>query len=510
MSYSFSSEPRAVRSKYRPEDESSVTNIHSDPRVARGSTYATETLSAQSQPKRKRRVKRKDIFAIPPETQKSIPVPLDQYLIEQKEIIPSKDASDQTDTLLPRPPTLNYYTKTIPKKSGIDVSTQIELEDQLFDFESEVEPLLNVLIGKTLELSLMEVEEEAELAAIKEDKERYMAARREEAEEIKKLEQQAVQTYLQKEQTKRAQAERVQLEFDVSSKVAASAMTRLLCMQSKDSAFDQLQADGEFYDPDLKGVEESLMPWIYQKADQKRQQQKLADQLANEMLRNAMKREQLYHDAWWLQQQATRHRQMVFEPDPPEDPLPEGYIRIFIKGSSLQGLLSGATLATPEAESKTSTEEMLADDGTPLEMIGPIPVAANEALEVTELKVQEWIQQHVNGDFTPPEGGYLKFAYAGQEIKRVATLFDAAIPDEANLEVSVGEIGKDDLLDDEGDDNANADTEVGDAAAAGAPAQAQEGAAGGDRPATVPGDATTSSEAQGGAIADKEKGDVAA
>ena len=48
-------------------------------------------------------------------------------------------------------------------KIGVDVETQIESGD-LFDFDFEVEPILEVLVGKTLEQGLMEVMEEEELA----------------------------------------------------------------------------------------------------------------------------------------------------------------------------------------------------------------------------------------------------------------------------------------------------------------------------------------------------------
>jgi hypothetical protein len=55
----------------------------------------------------------------------------------------------------------------IPRKTGIDAATQIEGEDQLFNFDFEVAPLLSVLVGKTMEQALMEVEEHAELEAIR-------------------------------------------------------------------------------------------------------------------------------------------------------------------------------------------------------------------------------------------------------------------------------------------------------------------------------------------------------
>jgi len=63
---------------------------------------------------------------------------------------------------LPKPPTPPY----IPKKTGIDKITQIEDYD-LFDYDREVQPILNVLLTKTVEQAILEVEEETELDEIR-------------------------------------------------------------------------------------------------------------------------------------------------------------------------------------------------------------------------------------------------------------------------------------------------------------------------------------------------------
>jgi radial spoke head protein 3 len=68
------------------------------------------------------------------------------------------DVDTQTDPLLDRPPTPLF----IPKKTGLDVDTQI-YPGELFDFDYEVEPILEVLVGKILEQSMMEVMEEEEM-----------------------------------------------------------------------------------------------------------------------------------------------------------------------------------------------------------------------------------------------------------------------------------------------------------------------------------------------------------
>jgi len=66
--------------------------------------------------------------------------------------VPEGEAETQTDAFLDRPATPLF----VAQKSGTDAETQIAPGD-LFDFDFEVEPLLEVLVGKTLEQGLLEV-----------------------------------------------------------------------------------------------------------------------------------------------------------------------------------------------------------------------------------------------------------------------------------------------------------------------------------------------------------------
>ena len=104
-SYSFASEPRAVKSKYRPEGGANVgdaLNIHSDPRVARGSTHASGSAVGSSALQRGARgaskkaplLRRPDVFAVKPAPKKSQPLDLTPYLIEQ-EVAP--ETAEQCD-----------------------------------------------------------------------------------------------------------------------------------------------------------------------------------------------------------------------------------------------------------------------------------------------------------------------------------------------------------------------------------------------------------------------------
>lgn len=60
----------------------------------------------------------------------------------------------------------------MPKKTGINKETQIGDYD-LFDYDREVQPILNVLLTKTVEQALLEVEEETELEEIRKFKTEY-------------------------------------------------------------------------------------------------------------------------------------------------------------------------------------------------------------------------------------------------------------------------------------------------------------------------------------------------
>ena len=81
---------------------------------------------------------------------------------ELSDKVPEAIAATQTDAFLNRAPSPLF----IPQKSGIDVATQV-YEGELFDFDFEVVPILEILVGKTIEQSLMEVHEEEELHVLR-------------------------------------------------------------------------------------------------------------------------------------------------------------------------------------------------------------------------------------------------------------------------------------------------------------------------------------------------------
>merc|ERR1719359_1752971 len=140
---------------------------------------------------------------------KHMDIQTDSYLEELTERTVEFEAETQTDFLLDRPPSPLF----MPAKVGVDVDTQIE-EGDLFDFDVECEPILEVLVGKTLEQSMMEVLEEEELESIRRHQEDFEKRRAAELLEVQRME--AAEKRRDDELARRKAQQAAQREVDLS------------------------------------------------------------------------------------------------------------------------------------------------------------------------------------------------------------------------------------------------------------------------------------------------------
>lgn len=288
--YSFSSQPKAVaanRKKFRePGDEPDATGVYRDlketcitwdKRVHRGNTYSLYTQNAIKEalaeavgggteaPRRKRRVPEKSPFDMPLPQKESVAVDLTKYLVAKEEEIVVETVEAQTDEFLPEPPPEQYQ----PQKTGKDVATQVE-EFELFDFEYEVEPILDVLINKTLEQSLMEVEEEEELARMQEFKEKWY---KEQEKTMKDWDAQVAEEWVRWNAKEKVLAERRELkkrEARVLLKIQAMAQASAHLKSVVPNAVGDLQ---EVAFPDMKGMDinRDFLPNLFAKAQKQAQ-----------------------------------------------------------------------------------------------------------------------------------------------------------------------------------------------------------------------------------------------
>ncbi|XP_072218440.1 radial spoke head protein 3 homolog [Leuresthes tenuis] len=278
--YTFSSRPRPVenRSKYREphyeQEQHNYGNIMYDRRVVRGNTYAQHIVSttAQLDPSEIQRQEaiRKAAMArkrarkqFRPRTPEALPgrqhidVQTELYLEELSEVIVATDIECQTDAFMDKPATPLF----IPAKSGKDAETQIE-EGELFDFDMEVQPVLEVLVGKTIEQSLLEVMEEEELACLRAQQRAFEELRNNELAEVQRLEEQERRHNEEKERRIAQQKEILKKEKETAEKIAARAYTQQYLAGLLPAVFTSLRSHGYFYDPVQKDIETNFFPWL--------------------------------------------------------------------------------------------------------------------------------------------------------------------------------------------------------------------------------------------------------
>lgn len=297
-SYSFVADPRAVAprgNKYRmqqPQEEElpeAPGNIMYDPRVVRGSTFGARggTGGGMAGGGSIRRMKRgpvsnNGVRPITPNAvagRKHIDVQTDDYLEELTDRPPEKDQTTQTYIMKDRPPSPLF----MPAKAGVDATTQIEKGD-LFDFNVEVDPILEVLVGKTLEQGMDEILEEEELANIRAHKNRFEQQRNVQLAEVQRLEAEARRREEEKARRLKQEADRVQQEEEIMEKVAARGFAKNFLGDLHQSVFDKLIETGHFYDPVAQEVEQQFMPWLHERVEERIDKRELAQQLADKLI----------------------------------------------------------------------------------------------------------------------------------------------------------------------------------------------------------------------------------
>eukprot|EP00927_Polykrikos_kofoidii_P015994 TRINITY_DN17174_c0_g3_i2.p1 TRINITY_DN17174_c0_g3~~TRINITY_DN17174_c0_g3_i2.p1 ORF type:complete len:466 (+),score=123.12 TRINITY_DN17174_c0_g3_i2:119-1516(+) len=267
----FASAPQAVgtRQKYRdPMDR--TNNMMYDKRIARGNTYASVVEPQHKQPEasevqRRREAQRRRLGranqtkkrAGTPEPvygRKHMDIQTDSYLEELTERTVEFEAETQTDFLLDRPPSPLF----MPAKIGVDVDTQIE-EGELFDFDIECEPVLEVLVGKTLEQGMMEVLEEEELESLRRHQEEFEKRRNAELLEVQRMEAAEKRRHDEMERRMRQQAAQREKNLSVMRKVVSRTVAAAHLSSLKDRALAHLLDANVFMDAARQGVEEKFM-----------------------------------------------------------------------------------------------------------------------------------------------------------------------------------------------------------------------------------------------------------
>jgi hypothetical protein len=167
------------------------------------------------------------------------------------------DFATQTDPENDRPTQPLF----IPRSSGDDVATEIE-PDALFDFELEVQSVLNVLVEKSLEQSLMEVCEEEELAELAFHQARFQQDKNLALVGLQQAVQRDERRKAERERRKAQESERLAAEKLADERRRAALVAKRLVARMEEDILRKLHEAGHFYDPVKKEVEQVFMPFL--------------------------------------------------------------------------------------------------------------------------------------------------------------------------------------------------------------------------------------------------------
>lgn len=312
--YSYSAQPHAApvkhKPKYRDENEENAAlaqNIMYDSRVVRGNTYSAKVLSGatnkeESAPGRTGRFPRKNgdrrsgggsgygRRSPPPVDGRShMTMQTEDFLEELTDRPVEQDAETQTQPFMDRPASPLF----VRAKIGFDISTQIEHGD-LFDFDLEVEPILEVLVGKTLHVSMLEIMQEEELEAIRLQQEEYEMIRNVELAEVQRLEAEIKRKAQEKERRLAQERKRLEDRQRLEESIAARQFSNQFLSDLHVSVFDMLEAEGHFYDPVKKEIEELFMSSLITGTITQADAFEAASVIALELLENAKKAAKVY------------------------------------------------------------------------------------------------------------------------------------------------------------------------------------------------------------------------
>nr|CCC52620.1 putative radial spoke protein 3, fragment [Trypanosoma vivax Y486] len=286
MAYTFHHPPQGFAHAQYRDPTSAVgrkqyANIMHDRRVFRGNTYAAIPMSSHAREEEEREVRealrrkkemqhraavikrRKELeaaqkrLATPPPVlgRQHIEVQTEQFLEELKDEVEVVQQETQTDPLLDRPITPPY----VPVKSGRDAESQIN-EGDLFHFDDAVDPILDVMVGKTLEQAMLEVLQEEELELLRQQQLEFEQRRKEELLEAQRLEAREKRLFEEKERRN-----------DLENRV-----------------FARLQDEGWFRDRVVHEVEFDFFPWLMDQVAMELEKKQRARNLVDDLIRQVV------------------------------------------------------------------------------------------------------------------------------------------------------------------------------------------------------------------------------
>jgi hypothetical protein len=183
----------------------------------------------------------------------------------------------------------------MPKKIGVDASTLVE-DNELFLFEDEVEPILSVLCGKTLEQARMEVLEEEELNTMREQQDYYKRMLTAEVNDIARMEATEEKRLAEFQKNKGNMREKKKNKQQAHRKVVARTMAKNYMGGLRENVFRNLANVG-FYQNSFKVevLDNDVVPWLHERAFQFVQDLEVQESLATVLAKDHLINQEAVH-----------------------------------------------------------------------------------------------------------------------------------------------------------------------------------------------------------------------
>eukprot|EP01083_Nonionella_stella_P294978 1002538_1 len=283
-------------------------NIHNDPRVKRGRALShvpqlvppksqsgaasgppTRTRISAEQRELRARIKRKkarptlvEIHDRAEVVKERIPVPLDAFLVEQEAEATVADRETQCDEFRDVPPEKPF----IYVKAGIDQGVQVE-SSAMYNFDLDVAPIVDVIVGKTVEQALVEVREEETIRKIREQKDGADSRSKKEVKRMRELDDKERKLFEKKEKLVREKKARLEKKQLAKKRAHAAEFARHFLSDLPSAAFTRLAEEGVFESQVRARVETEFMPWLYARAAEQLGARKNAQDLLEDILHAA-------------------------------------------------------------------------------------------------------------------------------------------------------------------------------------------------------------------------------
>mmetsp|Transcript_17896 Transcript_17896/g.45439 ORF Transcript_17896/g.45439 Transcript_17896/m.45439 type:complete len:433 (-) Transcript_17896:238-1536(-) len=334
------------------------------------------------------------------------PVDISANLVEAGEgSLTTNTIECQTAEFLPKPRSPRY----VPHKTGIDRATQIDEDGPgLFDFDVEVAPLLDVIVCKTLDQALLEVNRESELAGLRKSKEAFLENNAALLQERQAHEEEHMKHLVAKAERIRREQERLALELKLAEKVAACQVFQTEAgFWLEENSFQALAESGVFPDVVHEAIIGEFLPWLEERVCKRVATRQVGRKVLDELVAFALETRRRRGKAHYREIRERKAREAAEE-------------RARLQREAEEKALAEAIArARQRVEIYLQGPEVVGD-----EPLGPICVSIKDTLVEADKQISAWLQDRGH-DIARPEHGFLQLVPGMLSDDEISKLEDA-------------------------------------------------------------------------------------